>query len=1094
MPLTVDEAGNGDQHVEKEFASEIPAKMSPEHEHEDADETDGTSSGGGHQEETEDDSGEDEEEEVEEDEENEEDEEDEDEDEDGEDEDEEPALKYERIGGLIPDLLKKDSASALAIASKFIVLGTHAGVVHLLDISGNLIKSYKRHMASVSDIFVDETSEFIATSSIDGQVSIISLSTKEHYNFDLRRPMLTVCLEPSFSKHSTRSFVCGGLAGSLLLYEKSWFGHTSSTLHLNEGPIYVARWQGRLIAWANDLGVKIYDTVSKSRITFIDRPPGSPRADLFRCTLRWQDDNTLLIAWADHIKVTRIRERGRIPASAIGTDTNVSPFVAEITAVFRLDCMAAGLVSHPLPSANSSGLNLDTPYQLQQRPASIVSQTPSETSTSRSVRSKASSSKHPSSQPTSLLILAYTPPDPSLFSDSTALEVIPTDKAQQARLQADRPELRIISRKGEELAADALSVTDYRRWQCNDYILCEIDADSELALGLEQGGKERFKSYVVLSPKDLILVRPRDRMDHVAWLIEKGLYEEALTDIEDIESLGLGISDTDVKGTAKKGVEQDQIKRRLEVNGIGLNSKEIGQKYIEHLVSQGNFAKAASLTPKVCARDPKRWEHWIFVFAEKNRLREVIPYVPTDKPRLDRLVYEMMVGYFLVGDRKTLLQVIREWPRDIYDIAAVIVAVYAELEKVDKDKSLAVGAGLSEEAETLMECLAELYTSNRQPGKALSFYLRLRRPNVFNLIRENNLYTDVKDQVLQLVEFDMQLQEKNKLKVNGAVVEADSVEVERKGEAIELLVNNVHSIPIGRVVQQLHAKPRYLFLYLDAIVNKDPNLLVGFSDLQDLQVELYADYARPRLIDFLRSSTEYNLEKAYKVCQDKDLIPEMVFLLGRAGDNKRALTLIIERLGDVHRAIDFAKEQADDDLWEDLLRYSETRPAFIRGLLENVGSEINPIRLIRRIKNGLEIPGLKEALIKILQDFHLQISLLEGCQTIIDGDSSDLSKQLQRNQSGGFFLTAKATCLICTKPLQENPQRLVLLFLCRHTVHAACVSGGQDIPQQPDAILRGMGMTDLSGRGLSGKIAFESTVRARLKRGCPVCHRNQEGM
>jgi len=84
--------------------------------------------------------------------------------------------------------------------------------------------------------------------------------------------------------------------------------------------------------------------------------------------------------------------------------------------------------------------------------------------------------------------------------------------------------------------------------------------------------------------------------------------------------------------------------------------------------------------------------------------------------------------------------------------------------------------------------------------------------------------------------------------------------------------------------------------------------------------------------------------------------------------------------------------------------------AFIRGLLENIGVEISPIRLIRRIKNGLEIPGLKEALIKILQDFHLQISLLEGCQIILNGDSSDLSKKLQHNQSSGFFLSRQ--CLV----------------------------------------------------------------------------------
>ena len=66
--------------------------------------------------------------------------------------------------------------------------------------------------------------------------------------------------------------------------------------------------------------------------------------------------------------------------------------------------------------------------------------------------------------------------------------------------------------------------------------------------------------------------------------------------------------------------------------------------------------------------------------------------------------------------------------------------------------------------------------------------------------------------------------------------------------------------------------------------------------------------------------------QAYNVCNERDLVPEMVFLLGKMGNNKKALYLIIDRLGDVNRAIDFAKEQHDDDLWEDLLRYSETRP------------------------------------------------------------------------------------------------------------------------------------------------------------------------
>jgi hypothetical protein len=54
-------------------------------------------------------------------------------------------------------------------------------------------------------------------------------------------------------------------------------------------------------------------------------------------------------------------------------------------------------------------------------------------------------------------------------------------------------------------------------------------------------------------------------------------------------------------------------------------------------------------------------------------------------------------------------------------------------------------------------------------------------------------------------------------------------------------------------------------------------------------------------MDFLRASTAYSLEKAYNICKTRDYVPEMVFLLGRMGNNKQALELIIERLGDVQR-------------------------------------------------------------------------------------------------------------------------------------------------------------------------------------------------
>lgn len=57
----------------------------------------------------------------------------------------------------------------------------------------------------------------------------------------------------------------------------------------------------------------------------------------------------------------------------------------------------------------------------------------------------------------------------------------------------------------------------------------------------------------------------------------------------------------------------------------------------------------------------------------------------------------------------------------------------------------------------LLTCCLNRYTANRQPGKALPYFLRLRRPNVFELIREHNLFTAVQDQALLLVEFDQEI-------------------------------------------------------------------------------------------------------------------------------------------------------------------------------------------------------------------------------------------------------------------------------------------------------------------------------------------------
>lgn len=146
------------------------------------------------------------------------------------------------------------------------------------------------------------------------------------------------------------------------------------------------------------------------------------------------------------------------------------------------------------------------------------------------------------------------------------------------------------------------------------------------------------------------------------------------------------------------------------------------------------------------------------------------------------------------------------WPIDVYDSANVIAAVQSELQASKTDA-------------VLLEVLAELHLRRGQPARALPYYLRLRKPGVFDLIRDHNLFDAVQEQALLLVEFD-----------HDRLREDESRKEGKHGAAIELLVDHTLAIPVDRVVQQLEAKPQYLYMYLDVLFDKDPQSCQQYAD------------------------------------------------------------------------------------------------------------------------------------------------------------------------------------------------------------------------------------------------------------------------
>lgn len=116
---------------------------------------------------------------------------------------------------------------------------------------------------------------------------------------------------------------------------------------------------------------------------------------------------------------------------------------------------------------------------------------------------------------------------------------------------------------------------------------------------------------------------------------------------------------------------------------------------------------------------------------------------------------------------------------------------------------------------------------------------------------------------------------------------------------------------------------------------------------------------------------------------------------------KKALFLIIDKMGDVSYAISFAKEQDDPDLWNDLLDYSMDKPHFIRGLLEEVGTAIDPITLVRRIPEGLEIEGLRDGIRRMVREYEIQFSISDGVAKVLRSEVASAMETLRAGRKRG---------------------------------------------------------------------------------------------
>ncbi|KDO20419.1 hypothetical protein SPRG_14357 [Saprolegnia parasitica CBS 223.65] len=872
----------------------------------------------------------------------------------------EPVLKYERIGGHFQTLFRDDALSCIAVHLNFVCVGTYEGHVLLLELNGRYVRRLHKHHKKVQEISIDETGQHIVSSSDDGTVAVYSLlpissddgvrvaipnagGEVNIYNF--YSAVYSAQLETMYASKRERTFACGGIAGQLILNKKGWIIDKETTVHEGEGPVHSIRYHENLLAWANDWGVKVYDTSTESRVTYIERPQNCPPFELCKAHLEWHTTST----------------HGLCLLSRKATFGTIS---AEVVAFLTFDFFVAGLA----PWGESSAA-----------------------------------------------LLAYRPPG------SAPPTTVGKERGEGPAETLPCPEVHLVQFDGQPLAADVLQIKGYDKLRASDYRL------ASLAFGSDQ------RVLYLCAPRDVVLCRRRDVDDRVAYALASRSYEAALN-----------IALTDVASLQKHALD------------------ELVEYYLGELILSKAFAKAADVCHQLLAGH--LWEKYVYVFAQKGALGAIAKYMPTANPRLPSSQYEMVLTHFLETDPASLLEIIRKWPkprlqdklpvqssREYIESASPFEPLYDadawinQLETTVRRRRLAEADHMSMETAFLMEALAELYTATEQYDHALRIYLSQgsmcsNKDHAFKLIVEHNLWDSVQNKVVNLMLID-------------------------RDAALRMLVHQIKSdeLKVHAIVKQLEHKRELLHEYLH---NLFVHRLVDYntdkySSLHEMQVALYAEFAPHVLLRFLQTSSFVPLEKAYKFCSERSppLWDAMVFILGRMGQHKKALDFIMTQLKNVKQAIQFVEDH-DSGLWDYLIEISLSHTECMEELLEYAcDHKIDPIKVMQKIPEDMEIAGLKDKVLQIITNYRIQMSLYRGCTKVFETDRIEHLRRLVVARKKPRRVTLQTSCGVCSLLLKQSlpmsTAKHVCIFECGHAYHMACLEEKTMLWKAPDEPMRG---------------------------------------
>lgn len=542
------------------------------------------------------------------------------------------------------------------------------------------------------------------------------------------------------------------------------------------------------------------------------------------------------------------------------------------------------------------------------------------------------------------LVLAYNPPS-----------------EKEGRRYPHNPDLKLISCTDGSIAyEEEIEFENKENLGLNDY-----------NLGTHIGSSIR---HFIISARGGVIAQHVDIEDRLQWFVDREQYEEAWKMsqhlLSPVKRLKLGVKhaeslvDSNLWEQAALWlslllyVNLDKFPNHDTVSTIGTKASGALQADDEALLREVGA----------------QWAHWSRVFIEGGQVPLLTSIIPTD-PRwaLPKSCYNEVLEFWLDSDVGTLLELLGKWSPEIYSPGDLAEKIEPQLKE--------------DESTPLRKELCKLYEMLAEPGKAVPHLILLRDPNIIPFLADNHILTHFTENLPTFATYRFEGDEIERLPVPALR--------EKLSDLVLIFVDYRHDInPHAIITEMKHSHLDVVaFFYLERLKEVDEMMV---ADFENEQVSLLALYDRPSLLPYLTSHERYDYAVAIEVCEENALMDELIYLLGKVGDIKKALRLIMEELDDPQRAIQFAKRQNSKETWNMLLEHSFTRPEFLNALIELADNQsekfYNPITILERMNTSANIAGLKESVTKVAHDQELSLLSTQLILKIVYKRSEEVSK------------------------------------------------------------------------------------------------------